>query len=115
MEQGSHKGLVNISDRVISAIIGYAVMDTPGIAGMSGSTVTGNLAKRLGGKISKKGLSVEVTEEDVAIHLQIIVNYGYAIQEVCKSVQQNVRSAVENMLGLTLGVVNIRVEKLVLP
>ncbi|MNO29236.1 Alkaline shock protein 23 [compost metagenome] len=115
MEQGSYKGLVNISDRVISAIIGYAVMDTPGIAGMSGSPVTGNLAKLLGGKIGTKGLSVEVTEEDVAIHLQVIVNYGCGIQEVCKSVQHNVRSAVENMLGLTLGVVNIRVEKLALP
>ncbi|MBW4081341.1 Asp23/Gls24 family envelope stress response protein [Paenibacillus sp. S150] len=115
MDQGGHEGLVNISDRVISAIIGYVVMDTPGIAGMSGSSVTGNLAKRLGGKIGTKGMSLEVSEEDVAVHLQIIVDYGCRIHEVCVNLQHNVRSAVENMLGLSLAVVNVRVDKLVLP
>ncbi|OKP65637.1 hypothetical protein A3842_30360 [Paenibacillus sp. P3E] len=115
MDQGVQKGLVDISDRVISAIISYVVMDTPGIAGMSGSSVTGNLAKLLGSKIGAKGMSVEVSEEEVAVHLQIIVDYGCRIQEVCKSLQYNVRGAVENMLGLTLAVVNIRVEKLALP
>ncbi|WP_379151210.1 Asp23/Gls24 family envelope stress response protein [Paenibacillus sp. sgz5001063] len=115
MNQGCQKGLVHISDRVISAIVGYVVMDTPGIAGMSGSSVTGNLSKWLGGKISTKGMSVEVSEEEVAVHLQVIVDYGCCIHEVCVNLQHNVRSAVENMLGLTLAVVNVRVDKLAIP
>ncbi|WP_019910350.1 Asp23/Gls24 family envelope stress response protein [Paenibacillus sp. HW567] len=115
MERNLSKGLIHISDHVVSAIIGYVVKETPGIAGMSGSSVTGNLAKWLGGKVSSKGLSVEVTEADVAINLQIIVNYGCRIHEVCSSLQHNVRSTVENMLGLSLTVINIRVEKLALP
>ena len=112
MEQDSLKGLVEISDRVISAIIRHAVMDTPGIAGMSGNPVTGNLARRLGGKIGMNGMSVDVTEEAVAIQLEVIVSYGYRIHAVCQTLQHNVHQAVEHMLGLTPPVVNIRVGKL---
>jgi uncharacterized alkaline shock family protein YloU len=115
MEQEIRKGNVEISDRVISAIIGHAVMDTPGIAGMSGNPVTGNLARRLGGKIGANGMSVDVKEEAVAIQLEVIIKYGYRIHAVCQVLQRNVHEAVEHMLGLSPPVVNIRVNKLTFP
>jgi len=115
MNQGTEHGQVNISDDVVTSIVGQVVLDTPGIAGMSGSSVSNNWAKRLSGKNVKKGMSVEVNEVDVAIDLNVIVNYGCVIQEVCYQLQQNVRNAVENMMGLSLVSVNIKVEKVALP
>lgn len=115
MNEGTQQGLVHISDDVVTSIVGQVVLDTPGIAGMSGSSVTNNWAKRLTGKNVKKGLSVEVKEVDVAIDLQVIVNYGCVIQEVCYALQQNVRNAVETMMGLSLVAVNVRVERVALP
>ncbi|MBT2293694.1 Asp23/Gls24 family envelope stress response protein [Paenibacillus albidus] len=115
MEEEIQNGLVHISDDAVSSIIGHVVMDTPGIAGMSGSSISKGWAKRLGGKNVPKGMSVEVTEADVAINLRIIVHYGCIIQEVCYTLQQNVRDAVEGMMGLTLAAVNVKVEKIAIP
>ncbi|AIQ41566.1 MULTISPECIES: Asp23/Gls24 family envelope stress response protein [Paenibacillus] len=115
MKQDTFKGLVEISDRVISSIIRYAVTETPGIAGMSGNPVSGNLARRLSGKIGTNGLSVDVTDEAVAIQLDIIINYGYKIPEVCQILKDNVHQAVEHMLGLSPPIVNIKVDKLAFP
>ncbi|MEK4993618.1 Asp23/Gls24 family envelope stress response protein [Paenibacillus sp. FSL H7-0918] len=110
MNEGTEQGLIHISDDVVTSIVGQVVLDTPGIAGMSGSSISDNWAKRLSGKNVKKGMSVEVKEVDVAIDLQVIVNYGCVIQEVCY-----IRNAVENMMGLSLVSVNVKVEKVALP
>lgn len=115
MNEEKEQGLIHISDDVVSTIVGQVVLDTPGIAGMSGSTISNHWAKRLSGKNVKKGMSVEVKEVDVAIDLQVIVNYGCVIQEVCYMLQQNVRNAVENMMGLSLISVNVKVEKIAIP
>jgi uncharacterized alkaline shock family protein YloU len=115
MNEGTEQGLIHISDDVVTSIVGQVVLETPGIAGMSGSNISDNWAKRLGGKNVKKGLSVEVKEVDVAIDLRVIVNYGCVIQEVCYMLQKNVRNAVENMMGLSLVSVNVKVEKVALP
>lgn len=115
MNEGIQQGLVHISDGVVSSIVGQVVLDTPGIAGMSGSSISNDWAKRLSGKNVKKGMSVEVNEVDVAIDLRVIINYGCVIHEVCYILQQNVRNAVETMMGLSLVSVNVKVEKVALP
>jgi uncharacterized alkaline shock family protein YloU len=76
---------------------------------MSGGISEG-LAKRLSGKNVQKGVSVEVGQLEAAIDLRVIVKYGIPIQEVCRSLQVNVRESVENMTGLQVVEVNVKVE-----
>ncbi len=76
---------------------------------MSGGISEG-LAKRLSGKNVQKGISVEVGQLEAAIDLRIIVHYGTQIQDVCRELQLNVREAVENMTGLRVVEVNVKVE-----
>jgi uncharacterized alkaline shock family protein YloU len=102
-------GNIRISDDVVSTIAGLAALETPGIAGMSGGISEG-LAKRLSGKNVQKGVSVEVGQVEAAIDLRVIVHYGSKIQEVCRDLQINVREAVENMTGLSVVEVNVKVE-----
>jgi uncharacterized alkaline shock family protein YloU len=109
MSEEIQTGLIRISDDVVSTIAGLAALETPGIAAMSGGISEG-LAKRLSGKNVQKGVSVEVGQLEAAIDLRVIVNYGCKIQEVCLDLQQNVREAVENMTGLTVIEVNVKVE-----
>ncbi|MCR8633596.1 MULTISPECIES: Asp23/Gls24 family envelope stress response protein [Paenibacillus] len=109
MSEEIQTGLIRISDDVVSTIAGLAALETPGIAAMSGGISEG-LAKRLSGKNVQKGVSVEVGQLEAAIDLRIIVNYGSKIQEVCRDLQQNVREAVENMTGLSVVEVNVKVE-----
>jgi uncharacterized alkaline shock family protein YloU len=102
-------GIIRISDDVVATIAGYAALETPGIAAMSGGISEG-LAKRLSGRNVQKGVSVEVGQVEAAIDLRVIVQYGVNIQEVCRSLQENVREAVSNMTGLEVVEVNVRVE-----
>ncbi|MNJ04005.1 hypothetical protein D3C73_1645700 [compost metagenome] len=44
------------------------------------------------------------------MHLRVIVQYGSKIQEVCRDLQYNVREAIENMTGLRVVEVNVKVE-----
>ncbi|MNT84949.1 Alkaline shock protein 23 [compost metagenome] len=76
---------------------------------MSGGISEG-LAKRLSGKNVQKGIAVEVGQVEAIVHLRVIVQYGSKIQEVCRDLQYNVREAIENMTGLRVVEVNVKVE-----
>jgi uncharacterized alkaline shock family protein YloU len=109
MSEPLQTGLIRISDDVVSTIAGLAALETSGIAAMSGGISEG-LAKRLSGKNAQRGVSVEVGQLEAAIDLRVIIQYGSKIQDVCRDLQENVRDAVENMTGLRVVEVNVKVE-----
>lgn len=109
MTEDLQTGIIRISDDVVATIAGLAALETPGIAAMSGGISEG-LAKRLSGKNVQKGVTVEVGQLEAAIDLRVIVQYGIPIQEVCRQLQLNVREAVENMTGLNVVEVNVKVD-----
>jgi uncharacterized alkaline shock family protein YloU len=108
-EELLQEGQIRISDDVVATIAGLAALETPGVSAMSGGISEG-LAKRLSGRNAQKGVSVEVGQVEAAIDLRIVVQYGIPIHEVCRSLQENVREAVENMTGLRVVEVNVKVE-----
>lgn len=109
MIEDNQPGTVRISDDVVATIAGLAAMETSGIAAMSGGISEG-LARRLSGRNVQRGVSVEVGQVECAIDLRVIVHYGSKIQDVCLNLQENVREAVENMTGLQVVEVNVKVE-----
>lgn len=56
-----------------------------------------------------KGIVVEVSEDEVNVDVAINIAYGFSIPEVSAKVQDKVRSAIENMTGLAVASVNIRI------
>ena len=50
-----------------------------------------------------------VTEEHVSVDLSLNMKYGYSIPAVSEKVQDKVKTAIENMTGLTCTDVNIRI------
>ena len=56
-----------------------------------------------------KGVKVDVTEEHVSVDLSLNIKYGYNIPEVSEKVQEKVKSAIENMTGLVVLDVNIKI------
>lgn len=101
-------GQVNISDDVISVIAGTAALKTEGVAGMSGN-FAGDIIEMLGKKSLSKGVTISIEDKKVQISLDIIVKIGSKIHEVALAVQKNVKTAVENMTGLSVVSVNINV------
>ena len=101
-------GEVQIADEVVAIIAGLAATEVEGVASMAGN-ITNELVGKLGMKNLSKGVKVEVTEEHVSVDLSLYIRFGYNIPEVSEKVQDKVRTAIENMTGLTVLDVNIKI------
>ena len=101
-------GEARIADEVVAIIAGLAATEVDGVDSMAGN-ITNELVGKLGMKNLSKGVKVDVTEEHVSVDLSLNIKYGYNIPDVSERVQDRVKSAIENMTGLTVLDVNIRI------
>ena len=102
-------GSVSFANDVIATIAGLATIEVEGVAGMSGG-FSGGLAELLGRKNLTKGVKVEVGNEECAIDVSIVVEYGVEIPLVSGKIQANVKKAVETMTGLRVVEINIHIQ-----
>lgn len=101
-------GEVKIADEVVAMIAGLAAMEVEGVASMVGNA-TRELISKLGMKSLSKGVKVDVLEGVVTVSLSLNLKYGYSIKDITTKVQEKVKAAIENMTGLEVADVNIRV------
>lgn len=101
-------GEVRIADEVVAIIAGLAATEVDGVDSMAGN-ITNELVAKLGMKNLSKGVKVEVDEQHVSVNLSINIKYNQSIPEVCERVQDRVKNAIENMTGLNVLDVNVKV------
>lgn len=101
-------GEVQIADEVVAIIAGLAATEVEGVASMAGN-VTNELVAKLGMKKLSRGVKVMVTDQNVDVDLSLNIAYGYSIMKVSEKVQDKVKAAIENMTGLHVSIVNIRI------
>lgn len=101
-------GEVKIADEVVAIIAALAATEVEGVASMAGN-ITNELISRLGMKNLSKGVKVDVLEGIVTVSLALNLKYNYSIMDVSEKVQEKVKNAVENMTGLEVADVNIKV------
>ena len=101
-------GDVRVADEVVAIIAGLATTEVEGVGSMAGN-ITNEIVSKLGMKNLSKGILVEVMENEVKVDVAINIAYGYSIPDVSAKVQDKVKSAIENMTGLTVAVVNVRI------
>lgn len=101
-------GDVRVADEVVAIIAGLAATEVEGVSSMAGN-ITNEIVSRLGMKNLSKGIMVEVLEDEVKVDVAINIAYGYSIPEVSSKVQDKIKSAIENMTGLNVAVVNVRI------
>ena len=101
-------GDVRVADEVVAIIAGLATPEVEGVSSMAGN-ITNEIVSKLGMKNLSKGILVEVMENEVKVDVAINISYGYSIPEVSSKVQDKVKTAIENMTGLNVAVVNVRI------
>ena len=101
-------GEVRISEEVVAIIAGLAATEVEGVSSMAGN-ITNEIVSKLGMKNLSKGIFVEVLDEEIKVDVALNIAYGYAIPDISTKVQEKVKSSIENMTGLTVAVVNVRV------
>ena len=102
-------GSVTFAADVIATIAGLAATEVEGVAGMTGSVMSG-IGEILGRKNLTKGVKVEVGKEETANDLYMLFFYGISVMDICKKVQENVKKAIETMTGLRVVEVNVHVQ-----
>ena len=108
IQDDSSMGEVKIADEVVAIIAALAATEVEGVASMAGN-ITNELISRLGMKNLSKGVKVDVLEGVVKVSLALNMKYNYSIMDVSAKVQEKVKSAVENMTGLEVADVNVKV------
>ena len=73
--------------------------------------ITNELVGKLGMKNLSKGIKVKIQENVVSVDVALNIRFGYAIPKVSASVQEKVKSAIENMTGLGVSRVNVRIAR----
>lgn len=101
-------GEVQIADEVVAIIAGLAATEVEGVASMTGNS-TKEIIEKFGVKSLSKGVKVDVLEGVVSVDLAINLDYGYSVLDTSSKVQEKVRAAIENMTGLEVAQVNVRV------
>lgn len=108
MIKDSNLGVVQISDDVIATIAGIAATEIDGVSSMAGN-LTNDIIGKLGVKSLSKGVHVEVLENVVSIDLALNLTFGSNIPKIVPNVQEKVKAAVENMTGLEVADVNVKI------
>ena len=108
-------GTVRIADDVVATIATYAAKEIEGVAGMSGNS-TSNFLSRAGVKMPEaKGVKVTVDNGNVDVDVSVILDYGYNIPATSSKIQARVKSSIENMTGLNVTDVNVRIAGINVP
>ena len=108
IQNDASKGEIKIADEVVAIIAALAATEVEGVASMAGN-ITNELIGKLGMKNLSKGVKVDVLEGIVTVSLALNLKYNYSIVEVSVRVQEKVKNAIENMTGLEVADVNIKV------
>ena len=112
IEGNKSLGDVVIANEVLAIIAGIAATEVEGVHSMDGGW-SGDFISKLGIKDLARGVKVQVKEGEVKLDLSLNMEYGYAIPKVSDLVQDKVSASINNMTGLTVSEVNIRISGVV--
>lgn len=97
-------GVIKVSADVIIKIAEAAASEVDGVDS-NGQRLA---AEKLGSKLLG-AVRVRVTDESAAISIDIVVKEGFNAVTTAEAVQNSVKSAVQNMTGLAVSKVDVRV------
>ncbi|MBR6626606.1 MAG: Asp23/Gls24 family envelope stress response protein [Lachnospiraceae bacterium] len=101
------QGVVQIADDVVMTIAALAAAEVKGVAAVG--SVPCEMVSRAGVKNLRRGIRVDVLEGVVSVRIIVTVEYGYNIPKTCTQVQSKIKSALENMTGMTCADVSVRI------
>jgi len=110
MKFSNRMGDIKITSRFVSEIAAKVTETCYGVVGMASRNKADGIVNLLRGDNKSKGIKVDFSDNKAVIELHIVVEFGLNITSTCKSIAQRVRYTLENVTGIPVKSVNIRVE-----
>jgi uncharacterized alkaline shock family protein YloU len=115
----SDMGITTVSNAVVAQVAGIAAQEVERVQMGGGATAAvGGFLQSVTGSSSgnyARGVSVEVGDEEAAIDLTMVVEYGYSVPQLTEAARRNVINRVESLTGLRVTEVNITVNDVQIP
>ena len=103
-------GTVSFATDVVATIAGLAATEVEGVASMSSpSSALADMFSRKNTRNFTKGVRIDLDGNCVTVDVTIVVEYGPPVPDVARSIQENVKKAIETMSGLTVHSVDVHV------
>ncbi|MDX9721826.1 MAG: Asp23/Gls24 family envelope stress response protein [Myxococcota bacterium] len=102
-------GQTILSDTVLETIAGIATREVEGVYMLGKGALRNVIGKVTGTSDTTQGVSAEVGKKEVAIDLEMIVEYGYNIKDVANQVRKLVADRIQQMTGLKVKEINIKI------
>lgn len=106
---------VNISADVVAIVAGLSATETEGVNSLAGGITYDEVSKAGPTKLSRAIRIIENEDESLSVRIHLKVDYGYEIPTVSVNVQQKVKAAIENMTGMKVHEVDIRIVSVNVP
>ena len=103
------KGELTYEDKVIQKIIGLSLENVPGLLAIDGGFFSNLSEKLVNTDNVASGVNVEVGKEQVAVDLNVIVEYQKNVPELYKKIKEVVVSEISKMTDLEVVEVNVDV------
>ncbi len=111
LKEDVKSGSVYLAEDVIAMIAGLAaIRDVEGVSAVGDSTKKHLASHNV--KKAARGVKVEVSDNTVKVDISLAIAYGYNVPETCRKVQKKVQTNIENMTGLKVQSVNLRIASL---
>lgn len=108
LREDENVGSVYLAEDVIATIAGLAaIRDVKGVSAVGDSAMKNMAGQNV--KKASRGVKVDIADGIVNVDLALAISYGYNIPETCRKVQSKVQSNIENMTGLKVASVNLRI------
>jgi len=102
-------GQTILSDTVLQTIAGVAAREVEGVYQLGKGALRHALGRVVGTAETTQGVVAEVGKKEVAVDLEMIVEYGYNIRSVSQQVRSLVNERITQMTGLVVKEINIHV------
>ena len=112
IENNNDIGEVKIADRVVSVIAGVAAMEVEEVASLNGN-ITKDLVAKLTNNSLSRGVKSNIVDDNVNVDVTLNVRYGCNMKDTTAKVQEKIKTSIENMTGLNVNTVNIRIANIV--
>jgi len=109
MNENEENNGIQITEEVVAVIAREAIKNIEGVVKVA-TGFAGGISEALGKRNTGKGIKVEINEQAVRMELGIVVKYGVRIPEVATKIQEKIAKDVQEMTGLTVKSVNVRVQ-----
>ena len=108
-QEDSMRGELNYEDKVVQKIIGIAIEQVDGLLAANGGFFSNVAGKLVNTDNVTAGIETEVGKKQVAVDMDVIVEYGKDIEKIFEEMQEIIGKEVKNMTHLEVIEVNANV------